>query len=380
MMIRGYFTLLLMLACSFTTYGQEILTTKSGQKILLNSDGSWGMTARDAILDGDGNISIAKATGVEVFELPQAPSTLTKSQEREKAALLQQLQEREATYTVVMHYSKQNIEQLESLANQPDAETVTAELAAAKKEYKLTKTQSAKTSNYIAELNKLPAMSQSKISKKLSKIAAEVQEEYDLQTTGAGVVASQERSIEAKQYATTFDMAADLTDKTRYPCEITFDGKDPVTRKKKKETGTGRLFTYTQPKLKPYFKSDDFMKCDSRLTKVGKNYYLTLEFRLRSKDATKNYGKLNTDGEVRIEFIDGTFILGKNIVADSGEIEPYSGNTLYTAIYLISKASINDLEKKLVDNVGVMWSSGFEQYDIYNVDYLQHQVKCLKND
>jgi len=184
------------------------------------------------ILDGDGNISIAKATGVEVFELPQAPSTLTKSQEREKAALLQQLQEREATYTVVMHYSKQNIEQLESLANQPDAETVTAELAAAKKEYKLTKTQSAKTSNYIAELNKLPAMSQSKISKKLSKIAAEVQEEYDLQTTGAGVVASQERSIEAKQYATTFDMAADLTDKTRYPCEITFDGKDPVTRKR----------------------------------------------------------------------------------------------------------------------------------------------------
>jgi len=348
--------------------GQEILSTKSGQKILLNTDGSWTMTARDAILDENGNITMAKTTGADVFEVPQMVSNLTKSQEREVDLLIKELEEKEATYRVVMHYDELS-EVAESDLPEGDSQQ--------KQDRKETVKKYNQTSKYIADLKQLNQLEQSKISKRLADIKNEIDSEIGVQAQLEGAVASQTRVIRQYDYPTSFDMAPTVTDKTRYPCEIAYDDKDPVTNKKKKETADLHLFSYTQPKLKPYFKSDDFMHCSSLMTKVGKNYYLTLKLRLRSKEASKNYGQLENGGEIRIEFIDGTFIIGTNMVANSGEIEPYSGNTLYEGIYSISKASVKDLEKKLVDNIGIMWSSGFEQYDIYQVDLLQHQVKCL---
>ena len=84
------------------------------------------------------------------------------------------------------------------------------------------------------------------------------------------------------------------------------------------------------------------------------------------------------DEEVRIEFIDGTKIYGTNILQAPGEIEAYTGHTLYSIVYKFDKDEIDMLGKKLVDNIGILWSSGFEEYDVYNVDFLKQQVNCLK--
>ena len=162
-------------------------------------------------------------------------------------------------------------------------------------------------------------------------------------------------------------------------CRISFEGKDPATGKNKKEVAQANFFNFTQPKLKPYFKAEDFLTADAYLTKIGKDYFLTLEIMLRSKDASKSYGSINLNSELRLQFVDGDESILYSIVQDYGEIEPYSGHTLYTAVYPLNNDAITYMSKKLVDTAGIMWSSGFEQYDIYQVDFLKEQMNCLKN-
>ena len=36
------------------------------------------------------------------------------------------------------------------------------------------------------------------------------------------------------------------------------------------------------------------------------------------------------------------------------------------------------LEKYMIDEVGIMWSSGYETYDVYHVDVLKNLAQCLK--
>ena len=75
--------------------------------------------------------------------------------------------------------------------------------------------------------------------------------------------------------------------------------------------------------------------------------------------------------------INGQRVYGRNINNDKGQIESYTGHTLYTGIYELKKDDINALKNQYLDHIGIIWSSGYEEYDIYNVDFLKNQIKCL---
>ena len=75
--------------------------------------------------------------------------------------------------------------------------------------------------------------------------------------------------------------------------------------------------------------------------------------------------------------INGVRVYGRNINNDKGRIESYTGHTLYKGVYELSKDDVNDLKKSFLDHVGIIWSSGYEEYAVYNVDFLQNQLECL---
>lgn len=160
-------------------------------------------------------------------------------------------------------------------------------------------------------------------------------------------------------------------------CEIMFDGKDEKLRKKRKTTAFQPLWQYTHPNTKKYFKSQNFMEAYSSLDKVGRKYYLNLKIRLNSKDAAKSYGYINKNDIIRFQLVDGRKVLGTAILPIESETEPYTGATIYNAVYSIEKDDLEILSKKELDNIGIIWSSGYEEYTIYDVDALRNQVKCL---
>jgi len=179
-------------------------------------------------------------------------------------------------------------------------------------------------------------------------------------------------------YPKAFNVSKHKYPRDKEDCEITFDGFDETLRKKKKEVKSDFFFGYSQKKMKPYFKNDDFIKCNAHLSKVGKKYYITMEFRVKSKDAKRTYGMLRANETIRFEMVDGKKVYCTSMVQDGGTLEAYTGNTLYTGIFEIDKDDLGILKDSYLDNVGVIWSSGYEKYNIYNVDFLKNQFQCLE--
>ena len=196
-------------------------------------------------------------------------------------------------------------------------------------------------------------------------------------------VTQSEEPVETKKtapvikYSTTFSVDDRYENKDYYDCEIIFDGYDEAIGEQRKEVKTQPFFSYSQEKMKPYFKNEDFLTCDANVSKVGKHHYLTLKIRIRSKDASKTYGTLFANENVKLQLINGFKFYGQIINTDRGKIESYTGHTLYTAIIKLNKSDIGDLKKTYLDNIGLIWSSGYEEYNIYNVDFLTNQFKCL---
>lgn len=378
------YLLLLFLATSL--HGQDVLTTKSGQKIIVAADGTW----QNAPMQKAANINTDSTDTVEnVFEMPtESKIMMSRAQSQEAASLKSILQAEEIKSLVALTLSNREIENLQiqkKSAAPAELPSIVAKLNKKQVAAKDQKKSYDKAANHLRKLKKLTSEgSNNKLDKKLAAIREDVNKDFAIVTkvkapAAAATAPIAPKTVGPQPYPTTFKLADSRHKISESPCEVTFDGKDPVTGKNKKEVKEGLLFTFTQDKLKPYFKSDDFLKCESTMTKVGKSYYLTLNIRIKSKDAYRTYGSLPAKEELKIEFIDGTKIYGTNIIQSNGEIEAYSGNTLYTGIFQLDKDEVKQLEKKLVDAVGILWSTGYEQYEVYNVDFLMQQTKCLNN-
>jgi hypothetical protein len=137
------------------------------------------------------------------------------------------------------------------------------------------------------------------------------------------------------------------------------------------------FFTYTSPQLKQYFKEKELMETQASLVREGKNIFLKLQISIISRDAAKNYGTIPKAGMLRLTFVNGSNV---SLFAQEDvryDIENYTGKAIYSIRYPIQKEDIDALKKTPLDTAGIVWSSGFEMYDIYNVDTIILLFNCL---
>lgn len=160
-------------------------------------------------------------------------------------------------------------------------------------------------------------------------------------------------------------------------CDILFDGFDKRLNTYRKELAADDFFSFTHPKLKPHFKSRDFLTCRASVAQIGKEHKLQFSITVTSKNARKNYGQIRKDGFTKIQFIDGTKIYLKSLYTVSGELEKYTGNTRFKVLYDLPKDKLKKISKIEIDKIGIVWTSGFEEYEIYEIDFLMNQVQCL---
>lgn len=189
------------------------------------------------------------------------------------------------------------------------------------------------------------------------------------------------RDIERELRYYTFE--TDENDVLRNPpplkCKVKQKGIDKRTRKERTELEADYLFGYTHPNIKSYFKENDYLTCYAKLSKVGGFYYLSLEVRIASIKANKTYGALDKGAPIRIKLLNGETVNLYNLTAATGFIEPITGVTVYQVNYPMEKGDYKQISKTELDKIGLIWSTGYEEYEIYEVDFLINQAKCLKN-
>ncbi len=164
-----------------------------------------------------------------------------------------------------------------------------------------------------------------------------------------------------------------------YDCKFATDSIDLASGRIRLETTPGLLFTYTEPELRPYFKDKDLMKCRGRLSKLGPYVYLDIEFQIASSHSQSNFGSLPNGSLLRFQLMNEESVALYNGKPNSGRIDPYSGHTIFTGQYALGKKELHALKKSGLDKMRVMWSTGFEDYDVYYMDFLINQINCLES-
>lgn len=176
----------------------------------------------------------------------------------------------------------------------------------------------------------------------------------------------------------SYDRANDVFMNSPAPeCAIAFEGKDEFTGKTKRETAPARFFTHTDDLMRKALLDKDFITCDITGTKVesSRYTYLNLTFTILSKDIQRTLGFLDRGTPIIFVLVDGTKVTLRANKTDIGVVDIDKGTTTYKA--QLTAESITDMTGSELDYIRVNWSSGYEDYEVFDVDVLKNLFNCL---
>lgn len=162
-----------------------------------------------------------------------------------------------------------------------------------------------------------------------------------------------------------------------YVCQPALDTIDRETGRSRIELPASIVFTHTDADLRPFLKDKELITCRGHVWRTGPYVYLNLEFQISSSHSQNNFGVLQEGSLVRVKLLNGDFISLYNLKSDRGHIDPYTGNTVFSGQYALGKEEIKKLKSGELDKIRVLWGTGYEDYDVANMDFFANQLGCL---
>lgn len=162
------------------------------------------------------------------------------------------------------------------------------------------------------------------------------------------------------------------------PCSIEFSGIDEFTGKTRKDHIAQPLFFYTPPSMVKNFPDKEYMTCDASLSSVsGGSVFLNLYINIANKEAAKLFGGLEKGTVINIKFIDGDNFAIINNRNDPGIYDPVKQAVAFRAQCNLGAGVQEKISKKSLDKIRITWQTGYEDYEVFDVDLLLRQYKCL---
>ena len=161
------------------------------------------------------------------------------------------------------------------------------------------------------------------------------------------------------------------------PCQIVTDTRDAFSGERRREMDKEELFRYTNPSLKPYFTDFEHILCDAALSSNNNNYLLNLTFTIRDVNARRAFGSLPRNGVAILKLLDGETFTLYNLRADEGLADKDNKVFTFRGQYQVEPGMQKKLQKTLLDKIRIAWSTGYEDYEVQNVDLLVRQLSCL---
>ncbi|MBT8220531.1 MAG: hypothetical protein KJP00_11935 [Bacteroidia bacterium] len=162
------------------------------------------------------------------------------------------------------------------------------------------------------------------------------------------------------------------------PCEYQFRGMDEFLGKEKIELQPEPFFFHTEPELRQYMKGQEYIECVAGLaTSTGGLTTLNLEITIRSQNAIREFGGLQKGNPLTIKLVNGEIVKLISVNSDSGVYDQISNTTVFRNQYLMQKGEEKSFLNSEIDKIRLVWTNGYEDYEIYDVDFLMRQLKCL---
>ncbi len=163
-------------------------------------------------------------------------------------------------------------------------------------------------------------------------------------------------------------------------CEIVFDGVDEFSGKNRRDTATKYFFEHTDERLRPVFGDQSFIECHGHMTAVSGGFkFLSIEVVINDINAQRTYGFIEKGSMLSLKLVDGTNVQLINNNTDRGSLDQLNERVIYKAQYMIGPDLEKELLKMEIDRVRLVWSTGYEDYEIFETDFMMHQLSCLND-
>ncbi len=161
------------------------------------------------------------------------------------------------------------------------------------------------------------------------------------------------------------------------PCQLAFEGNDPESGQYLRASTSELLFTHTDETLRPYLEGKEYLSATANIQSKGGYRYLVVRLTFANPNALQTYGYINKGSLLNIHLLDGNFIHLSAANVANGSWDEKRRELFYEVVYPIDRSMISTLRQSDLDYLQIFWSSGFEEYDIYQVDVLQRLLNCL---
>ncbi len=407
-------SIILLFCFSSSIYAQQLTTNELGQKIVVYSDGSWRYAEEADLIEFGETSSENPVTQVEAPKEDEDMNIAIKIAEQALAAEQEAIKRAEnIQYKRIL--LEDELEEMEDSDDFFDDEIteIKNKLKSAKKAEKKARKQRKEASKKAREAEGLLTMSDEERAKALPgfdmydrmkseavQLASEDTNAYPIENTDAIVEEETvnrrsapapepesapaliiRNNLKERPYAefAKYDRDKDVQyNPPKRGCSLAFDGVDEFSGKKRKDVEKQMFFTYTNQELRSIFKERDYMECSGYLSALsGGLTFLTLNITINSKSAQREYGILEKGALINIKLLNGDNVKLVNSKTNMGIEDPLENSVSYRAQYLISSGDEKKLKKSEVDKVRIIWSSGYEDYEIYELDFFIDQFKCL---
>ncbi|MBC7774087.1 MAG: hypothetical protein H7246_01510 [Phycisphaerae bacterium] len=161
------------------------------------------------------------------------------------------------------------------------------------------------------------------------------------------------------------------------PCLIAVSSRDEFSGEISRELAHAELFRYTNPALKTYLQGKAHVICEAALASTGTKATLLLTFKINDPNARKAFGRLEKNSVATLKFMDGTIFELQNAIADDGVFSPDNDASIFHAQYPLNPEALKKIRRNELDKIRILWSKGYDDYDVQQVDLLMRQAECL---
>jgi len=161
-------------------------------------------------------------------------------------------------------------------------------------------------------------------------------------------------------------------------CITTQDSRDAATGEWTRQVAQQLLFAHTDERLRPLMKDKEYLRCEGFLSSRGNRQQLSLEFSFAYPNAREAYGFIESGSILTIKLLNGEFVNLRAEKLERGSYDTRKGVLTYRVAYPVDRRQLSILQQAEADFVRVFWSSGYEEYKIYQLDFFQQQLRCLQ--
>lgn len=395
---------------SSVLHAQEIRTNAQGQEIMVYPDGTWKFledvedelapSGNNANQIDDDNLDGKQSRLAAIKRADEAFRLASRAEEEYQSAKLNKI------------LIEEELDDLDELEDEAEWSRINELYTAAKAKYKAAKKSFNEAKEYAELMDKMIYMSDKKRNRMLAKLDKKTnhrepfEEEFDddevesnFETASSSfddestpnpssdfmefeedeVQTEDTPKTQQRQFA-KYDITKDVFFSPPQPdCQYDFIGIDEFSKKQRTDVAKQLFFSYTTDQMRQYLQGREYITCYGHMTKVsGGLRFLTLSFHIASNLAPQSFGNLPKGSILSIQLLDGDIINVRNTKDDPGYFDQHENAYIYRGVYPLGGKMLKTLKNAEIDKVRVVWGTGYEDYEIYEMDFFKNQLGCLE--